>query len=125
MLSALEMCHSTGIAHRDIKPENILLDNNFQLRMADFGLSSIMEVRFLHVSKILLLTLLMLLEEVMMSRPIRLKRCCSVNVLRESSRCVARFVGAPGPRTIRVCPGVIRTNPPYITWAGRKRRVLH
>lgn len=45
MLSALEMCHSTGIAHRDIKPENILLDNNFQLRMADFGLSSIMEVR--------------------------------------------------------------------------------
>lgn len=44
MLSALEMCHSTGIAHRDIKPENILLDNNFQLRMADFGLSSIMEV---------------------------------------------------------------------------------
>ncbi|CAM9381625.1 unnamed protein product [Ectocarpus sp. 4 AP-2014] len=43
MLSALEMCHSTGIAHRDIKPENILLDNNFQLRMADFGLSSIME----------------------------------------------------------------------------------
>lgn len=45
MLSALERCHSTGIAHRDIKPENILLDNNFQLRMADFGLSSIMEVR--------------------------------------------------------------------------------
>lgn len=45
MLSALEMCHSTGIAHRDIKPENILLDNNFQLRMADFGLSSIMEVK--------------------------------------------------------------------------------
>lgn len=44
MLSALEMCHSTGIAHRDIKPENILLDDNFQLRMADFGLSSIMEV---------------------------------------------------------------------------------
>eukprot|EP00752_Nemacystus_decipiens_P017568 g15743.t1 len=43
MLSALEMCHSTGIAHRDIKPENILLDDNFQLRMADFGLSSIME----------------------------------------------------------------------------------
>ncbi|CAM9347030.1 unnamed protein product [Pylaiella littoralis] len=43
MLSALEICHSSGIAHRDIKPENILLDNNFQLRMADFGLSSIME----------------------------------------------------------------------------------
>ncbi|CAM9642585.1 unnamed protein product [Laminaria digitata] len=43
MLSALEMCNSTGIAHRDIKPENILLDSNFQLRMADFGLSSIME----------------------------------------------------------------------------------
>lgn len=45
MLSALEMCHRAGIAHRDIKPENILLDSNFQLKVADFGLSSIMEVR--------------------------------------------------------------------------------
>lgn len=50
MLSALEICHSSGIAHRDIKPENILLDNNFQLRMADFGLSSIMEVRSCAIS---------------------------------------------------------------------------
>lgn len=47
MLSALEMCHNTGIAHRDIKPENILLDGHFQLKMADFGLSSIMEVSLL------------------------------------------------------------------------------
>lgn len=58
MLSALEMCHSTGIAHRDIKPENILLDNNFQLRMADFGLSSIMEVIY-HTTRELALTSLL------------------------------------------------------------------
>lgn len=71
MLSALEMCHSTGIAHRDIKPENILLDNNFQLRMADFGLSSIMEVRSLMSEKFGTVNVVVLLEKVMMSRPIR------------------------------------------------------
>ncbi|CAM9272498.1 unnamed protein product [Choristocarpus tenellus] len=43
LLSALETCHNMGIAHRDIKPENVLLDNRYQLRVADFGLSSIME----------------------------------------------------------------------------------
>ncbi|CAM9535922.1 unnamed protein product [Discosporangium mesarthrocarpum] len=43
LLSALETCHNMGIAHRDIKPENVLLDSRFQLRVADFGLSSIME----------------------------------------------------------------------------------
>jgi serine/threonine protein kinase len=41
LISALEACHARGIYHRDIKPENLLLDANFQLKVADFGLSSI------------------------------------------------------------------------------------
>ncbi|CAM9371827.1 unnamed protein product [Phaeothamnion confervicola] len=39
LVSALAHCHRLGIYHRDIKPENILLDANFQLKLADFGLS--------------------------------------------------------------------------------------
>lgn len=38
MLSALDYLHNTvGICHRDLKPENILLDENFNIKFADFG----------------------------------------------------------------------------------------
>jgi len=43
LYSALQACHQLNIYHRDIKPENLLLDANFQLKVADFGLSSIQE----------------------------------------------------------------------------------
>lgn len=40
MVSALAYCHQHGIYHRDIKPENLLLDADFQLKVADFGLAA-------------------------------------------------------------------------------------
>jgi len=39
MMKGLKACHDAGIAHRDIKPQNLLLDVDYQLKIADFGLS--------------------------------------------------------------------------------------
>lgn len=35
---AMQYAHDRGVVHRDIKPENILIDQNGQVKIADFGL---------------------------------------------------------------------------------------
>jgi len=39
---AVEYCHRHKIVHRDLKPENLLLDEQLNVKIADFGLSNIM-----------------------------------------------------------------------------------
>uniref|UniRef100_A0ACD5Z7A8 Uncharacterized protein n=1 Tax=Avena sativa TaxID=4498 RepID=A0ACD5Z7A8_AVESA len=43
LISAVEYCHSRGVYHRDLKLENLLLDENENLKVSDFGLSALVE----------------------------------------------------------------------------------
>lgn len=43
MISGIEYCHSKMVVHRDLKPENLLLDSHLNIKIADFGLSNIIQ----------------------------------------------------------------------------------
>ncbi|KAJ3540555.1 hypothetical protein NMY22_g4247 [Coprinellus aureogranulatus] len=40
IISAVDYCHRFNIAHRDLKPENILLDEQSNIKIADFGMAA-------------------------------------------------------------------------------------
>ncbi|PKA61225.1 CBL-interacting serine/threonine-protein kinase 12 [Apostasia shenzhenica] len=41
LISAVGFCHARGVFHRDLKPENLLLGDNGDLKVSDFGLSAV------------------------------------------------------------------------------------
>ncbi|KAL8488650.1 hypothetical protein ACS0TY_024810 [Phlomoides rotata] len=43
LISAIDFCHSRGVYHRDLKPENLLLDEERNLKVMNFGLSAFSE----------------------------------------------------------------------------------
>lgn len=45
IVDALEACHAAGIVHRDLKPDNILIDSDYNFKIADFGFSVLMNER--------------------------------------------------------------------------------
>ncbi|OVA02095.1 Protein kinase domain [Macleaya cordata] len=45
LIAAIDFCHSRGVYHRDLKPENLLVDEDGNLKVSDFGLSALWESR--------------------------------------------------------------------------------
>jgi len=43
VIEALVHCHDKGVVHRDIKPENILLDQDFNVKVTDFGFAKVLQ----------------------------------------------------------------------------------
>ena len=53
ILDALDYSHSRGVVHRDIKPANILMAENAQVKIADFGIARIESSHLTQVGDVL------------------------------------------------------------------------
>lgn len=40
LLNGVKYLHCKGVAHRDLKPENLLLDEQDNLKISDFGMAT-------------------------------------------------------------------------------------
>lgn len=46
LLEGIAYCHAHQVMHRDLKPQNLLIDNQGNVKLADFGLARMVELPF-------------------------------------------------------------------------------
>ncbi|KAI0044332.1 kinase-like protein [Auriscalpium vulgare] len=44
LVDALDYMHNRGVIHRDLKPENLLLDDEFRIKVTDFGTGKLIDI---------------------------------------------------------------------------------
>ncbi len=52
ILDALEYIHNHGVVHRDLKPENVMVDNDDNIKLIDFGIAGHARARRLTFAKL-------------------------------------------------------------------------
>jgi hypothetical protein len=115
---ALDSAHRHGYIHRDVKPANILLDNDGNVWLSDFGLSKLVESTTLTIAGTVMGTLGFMSPEQFSGKPLAPGLASRTDIYAFGCVLHACLTGAepfPGESFERVMHDHLQTPPPQLT----------